>query len=172
MAMQMIQAGGVEVMTDSIRTADGDNPHGYLELERVKDLRNDKSWLDDAHGKAVKIIHLLLTQLPLDREYRVIFMRRDLREVVKSQGVMLERSGRKGAVITPERLMATFESQLKSVDSWLASHANFKVLSLDHSVCLADSPRAAALINAFVGGHLDEGAMVRAVDPALYRNRA
>ena len=56
LAMQMLHAGGVPVLTDSLRAADTDNPRGYLEFERVKQIKTDKSWLDDAAGKAVKIV--------------------------------------------------------------------------------------------------------------------
>ncbi len=171
MAMQMLHAGGMPVMTDAIRAADPDNPRGYLEFERVKQLKGDKGWLDDAHGKAVKIIHLLLMELPDDREYRVIFMRRDLREVVASQGTMLERSGRAGGGLTPDRLIAMYEGQLTRVREWLAARPSFKVLELDHANCVQDPRAAAASINAFVGGTLDEAKMIAAVDPALHRNR-
>ncbi|MFM9144976.1 MAG: sulfotransferase family protein, partial [Phycisphaerales bacterium] len=85
LAMQMLHAGGIPAVTDGLRTQDDDNPRGYFEFERVKQLRTDKAWLDDAAGKAVKVIHLLLMELPDDRPYRVVFMQRDLREVVKSQ---------------------------------------------------------------------------------------
>jgi len=172
MAMQMLHAGGMSVMTDAIRTADADNPHGYLEFERVKQLKTDKSWLDDAAGKAVKIIHLLLMELPTDREYRIVFLRRNLSEVVRSQAVMLERSGRKGAAIPPERLIALFEGQLKSIELWLAACPNFQVLQLDHADFIANPAQQAKSINAFLGGTLDESAMVKAVDPSLHRNKS
>ena len=81
-AMQMIVAGGIPALTDGQRTADDDNPRGYYEFERVKSLRADKAWLDLAQGKVVKVIHLLRPELPADRPYRVVFMERDLREVV------------------------------------------------------------------------------------------
>ena len=119
LAMQMLHAGGLECVTDGLRTSDTDNPRGYFEFERVKALKQDKGWLDDAAGKAVKIIHLLLTELPDDRPYRVVFMRRDLREVVKSQSTMLARSGRAGGGLPPERLMAVYQQQLKAVEQWL-----------------------------------------------------
>ena len=171
MAMQMLCAGGIAAMSDAIRTPDEDNPRGYFEFERVKQLKSDTAWLDEAHGKVVKIIHLLLMELPTDREYRVIFMRRNLHEVIRSQAVMLERSGRRGAALAPDRLIAIFEAQLKSVDSWLAERPNFKVLSLEHAQFIANPAGQAHAINAFLGGQLDESAMTTAVDPALHRNR-
>ena len=172
LAMQMIHAGGIAAVTDGERTSDEDNPRGYFEFERVKQLKTDKAWLDGAAGKVVKVIHLLITELPDDRPYRVVFMRRDLREVVKSQATMLARSGRAGGGLAPDRLMAIYEQQLKAVEGWLAARPNFARLDLPYAELVA-SPRAgAARLNAFLGGSLDEAAMCATVDPALHRNRA
>ncbi len=169
--MQMIQAGGVPALTDSLRTADEDNPRGYLEFERVKQLKTDKAWLDGAQGMVVKIIHLLLMELPCDREYRVIFMRRDLNEVVRSQAKMLERSGRKGAAMPPEKLIEIFRAQVRTVIEWLASKPNFKTLEVDYAAVLSDPAREVNTVNSFLGGVLDESPMLRCVDPTLYRNK-
>ena len=172
LAMQMIHAGGMPAVTDGQRTSDDDNPRGYFEFERVKQLRSDKAWLDDAAGKVVKIIHLLLTELPDDRPYRVVFMRRDLREVVKSQSTMLARSGRAGGGLPPERLMAVYEQQLKAVEGWLAARPAFAVLDVPYAGLVADPGSWVPRLNAFLGGGLDERAMRAAVDPGLHRNRA
>ena len=172
LAMQMIHAGGVPAVTDGQRTSDDDNPRGYFEFERVKQLKTDKAWLADAGGKVVKVIHLLLAELPDDRPYRVVFMRRDLREVVKSQSTMLSRSGRAGGGLPPERLMAIYDQQLKAVEAWLAARPNFSRLDVPYADLVADPTTGAATINRFLGGTLDEAAMRAAVDPALHRNRA
>src|SRR5688572_29274329 len=76
MAMKMLEAGGLVVVTDNVRTADDDNPRGYYEDERVKDLARDanRTWLRDARGKAIKIISFLLKDLPPDNNYKVLFM--------------------------------------------------------------------------------------------------
>ena len=95
--MQMLEAGGVPALTDHVRARDDDNPRGYFELEAVKRTKRDSSWLEAASGRAVKMVHLLLYDLPADRDYQVIFMRRKLEEVVRSQGRMLERRGTRGA---------------------------------------------------------------------------
>ena len=93
--MQMLAAGGVPPLTDAQRAPDASNPRGYLELEAVKRLKTDKSWLPDARGKAVKVIHLLLPELAeADWEFRVIMMRRPVEEIVASQRAMLARLGR------------------------------------------------------------------------------
>jgi hypothetical protein len=172
MAMQMIAAAGIPPLTDELRTADADNPRGYFEFERVKALRSDKAWLDDARGKVVKVIHMLVPELPDDRAYRVVFLDRDLREVVKSQSTMLGRSGKAGGGLPPERLMAVYEQQLKQVHAWLSARPNFSVLVVRHAELLRDAAAQASAMAEFLGGSLDVGAMAAAVDPSLHRNRA
>jgi len=172
LAMHMIHAGGIPALTDGQRTSDDSNPRGYFELERVKQLKQDKSWLDDAAGKVVKVIHLLLAELPDDRPYRVVFMQRDLREVVQSQATMLARSGRAGGQLAPERLIAVYEQQLKTVEQWLAARPNFSVLRVPYAQLVSDPSGVVPTVNAFLGGTLDEARMRAAVDPGLHRNKA
>ena len=43
MIMQMLKAGGMELLTDEIRTPDEDNPRGYYEYEPVKKLNDNAS---------------------------------------------------------------------------------------------------------------------------------
>jgi hypothetical protein len=172
LAMQMIHAGGIPALTDGQRTSDDSNPRGYFELERVKQLKQDKSWLDDAAGKVVKVIHLLLAELPDDRPYRVVFMQRDLREVVQSQATMLAHSGRTGGQLAPERLIAVYEQQLKTVEQWLAARPNFSVLRVPYAQLVSDPAGVVPTVNAFLGGTLDEARMRAAVDPGLHRNKA
>lgn len=172
--MQMLQAGGLPPLTDEQRTPDESNPRGYLEFERVKQLKTDRAWLADARGHAVKIIHALLPDLPTtgNERYRVIFMRRRLEEVVASQRAMLARSGKTGAALDDARLIAMFQAQLTRVESWLRERpAHFAVLEVAHGDLLADPLAGTARVSAFLGGGLDTAAMVRAVDPTLWRQR-
>ena len=171
LAMQMLVAGGIPAVTDGLRTQDDDNPRGYFEFERVKQLRTDKAWLDDAAGKAVKVIHLLLPELPDDRPYRVVFMQRDLREVVRSQSTMLARSGRAGGGLPPERLIAVYEQQLGAVDAWLRARPGFGVLRVPYAELVRDPVVWVPTIADFLRRPLDCAAMHAAVDPALHRNR-
>jgi len=170
--MQMLTAGGIPPLTDALRSADDDNPRGYFELEKVKLLRQDRSWLPEAAGKVVKIIHLLLMELPTDQQYRVVFMHRDLAEVTKSQAVMLERSGKSGAAMSPEKLAAVFFNQLATVRKWLAERPCFRVMDVNYAELIKNPAASAREINEFLGGSLDVNAMIAAVDPTLYRNRA
>ena len=171
MMMQMIEAGGVPVLSDARRSADNDNPRGYYEYEPVKSTRKDASWVANAVGKAVKVVHLLLMDLPAVHQYKVVFMRRPLEEVLASQTKMLHRKGQDGASLPPEQLAKAFGRQLDKVANWLADQSNFDVLYVEHRQVLADPQAQAARINQFLCGTLDTTAMAAVVDPSLYRQR-
>lgn len=172
MAMRMLEAGGMEIVSDGQREADEDNPRGYYEDERVKDLANalDKSWLRASRGRAVKVISFLLKDLPPNLNYRVILMRRDLTEVLASQRKMLDRRGETDD--TPdERMMELWQDQLWRVNYLLRHAPQFEWVELEYREALQNPEGAAARIAELVEG-LDEQAMAEVVDPSLYRNRA
>jgi hypothetical protein len=169
--MQMLSAGGIPALTDEVRAADEDNPRGYLEFERVKRIKQDTSWLDEARGKVVKMVHLLLYDLPPDRPYRVVFMRRNLDEVLASQRKMLERQGKQGAQISEAQLRKVFDDQVKKVTAWMGTQPNVKAIEVVYHELVDDPTSHAMRLNEFLGGSLNVGAMAGAVDPKLYRNR-
>lgn len=172
MMMKMLEAGGIAPLTDKIRTADSDNPKGYYEFERVKQMdKGDTAWLADAQGKSVKVISALLKHLPADYQYRVIFMRRDMPEILASQQKMLERRGEGEATIDDQKMTELFEKHLSSVDQWLNAQANISILDLHYSDIVADPLPFMEEINVFLGGKLDTEKMLEVVDPTLYRNR-
>ncbi|MBI4718226.1 MAG: sulfotransferase family protein [Planctomycetes bacterium] len=172
MMMQMLDKGGIPALVDNIRKADEDNPEGYYEFEPVKKTKQDAAWLKDAPGKVVKMVHLLLLDLPTDREYRVVFMRRELREVIKSQNVMLERNQKGGGDLPDEKVMQVFRMQLDKVYKWISEHPNFKLLEVSYNELLKETPRFVDALDAFLGGGMNKQAMLRVVNPALYRQRA
>lgn len=171
MMVQMLAASGLPVLTDQVRASDEDNLKGYLEFEPVKALKRDASWVADAVGKAVKVVYMLLKDLPAKYEYRVIFMRRDLAEVVGSQQAMLARRGEPGAPVPSQEMAAVFARQLEKTDQWLATQANFRLLDVAYRNVIADPHNEALRISQFLELPLDVGAMTAAVDPALYRQR-
>jgi len=169
--MQMLAAGGSQVLTDGQRIADQHNPRGYFELEAVKHTRTDPSWLAQAKGKAVKVVHLLLPTLPVDHQYRVIFMQRDLIEVIASQRAMLQQQGRPVAALPDAKLAEVFAKQLVDVRQWLSRNPNFHVLHLQHRDLIETPLPVAQQIATFLGGGLDPKRMAVAVEPNLYRQR-
>jgi hypothetical protein len=167
--MQMLAGGGIEIVTDAIRTADCDNPRGYQEFERVKKIKHDSSWLPEARDKAFKMVSQLLYDLPPSERYRIIFMERDLDEVLASQEKMLERLGRAAAPREP--MKAAYQSHLDRLDSWLTQQPNMRVLRISYNALVEEPVAQARRVCEFLERIMDLDAMVSAVDPALYRNR-
>ena len=172
MAMKMLEAGGLPVVTDGLRSADEDNPKGYYEDERVKDLHQveDKTWLREARGKVVKIISFLLKSLPDDNNYQVVFMHRNLREIIASQNKMLARRGERNE--TPdERALQLLEQEVRDARFFLR-RPHFEVLELTYGATLESARPQAERMAAFLGQSLDVERMVQVVDVQLYRNRS
>jgi hypothetical protein len=174
MMMQMLHRGGLPALTDAIRSADEDNPRGYFELERVKQIKADPSWLDEARGKVVKLISRLLLELPPPApervRYKVIFMRRDLDEVLRSQRKMLERRG-EDTTQSDDQLKELFVAHLEEVEEWLRGRPDIDVLFVSYGRMVTEPRPGAERINGFLDGVLDVEAMLSEVDPDLYRNR-
>lgn len=171
MTMQMIDQGGIPALKDEIRVADEDNPKGYYEFEPVKQTKEDPSWLKQAGGKVVKMVYRLLYDLPADYRYRVVFMRRNLEEVIASQNVMLERQQKEGGGLGDDKLLEVFKAEIDKSNRWLAEQPNFEVLYINYNEMLQDPAPQVAKVNEFLGGSLDTGVMMGVVDRTLYRQR-
>jgi 16S rRNA G1207 methylase RsmC len=173
MVMQMLEAGGVEIVADFARAADPDNPEGYYELERVKDLDRGRetAWLAGIRGKAVKIVSHYLRYLPHTNNYRVIFVHRNLDEILASQAKMLARRGEQTGT-DDARMKELYSEHLAKAARELAARSCFDTLDVQHGATIRDPAGVATAINRFFGGALDEDAMASVVNPDLYRNRA
>ena len=170
MMMQMLHAGGLTCLTDELREADISNPKGYFEFEKVKGLRADNSWLPEAKGKVIKIISHLLSCLPPELNYKIIFMERDLGEVLASQRKMLANQGRGEENLSDERLGQIFAQQLHQVKQMLADR-QISTLFLGYKDVLEDPVEVSTQLQAFLGNNLDQQAMRDVVDHNLYRQR-
>lgn len=172
MMMKMLVEGGLEIVSDAIRTADDDNPNGYFEFELVKQLFEGKfRWLADANGKAVKIISSLLEYLPGEYQYKIIFMERDLQEVLASQQKMLKNRQAQSQVEDIE-LRAQFEKHLSDIKYWLARQPNMEVLYVSYNKMLVNPHADCVRVAEFTGLPLDVEKMLAVPSKNLYRNRA
>jgi len=169
--MQMLSAGGMPVLSDGQRSADANNPRGYYELEPVKSLAQDSQVISQGEGKVVKVVSSLLEFLPDGHEYRIIFMRRPLEQVVASQDRMLERLGKVAPPTPREAVIRAFEKHLSKLETWLCKQTPISVLRVDYESVLLDPYREATRIATFLGWSLDVEAMVRKVDVSLHRER-
>ena len=171
MMMKMLVEGGLQVVTDEIRRADDDNPNGYFELETVKQLpEGNISWLQDANGKVTKVISSLLEYLPSEYSYKVIFMEREIREVLDSQQKMLTNRN-EAAKVDDAEMERQFQNHLAVVKAWLVRQTNMEVLYVNFNTLMADPEPFCHRIADFIGLPLDVKRMLSVPSEGLYRNR-
>ncbi len=172
MMMKMLAEGGLPVLTDAIRAADEDNPNGYFELEVVKQLtEGQKDWLADADHKLVKVISALLEHLPPEHHYKVLFMERQIAEILASQRKMLARRN-ETSTISDADMEAQFQEHLKAIKYWLARQPNMEVMYVDYNRMMANPDAYCQKIADFIGLPLDVVKMRAVPNASLYRNRA
>ena len=169
--MQMLGAGGAVLLTDENRLPDDDNPKGYLEYEPVKNLRIKKDWVSDSKGKVVKVIHALLPELPSLFQYKIIFINRNVEEIVASQKKMLQRAGRTGANMPDDKLTALFTAERARILKWVGMQKNMELLECDYREIVEDAFFNAQRIATFLELELDINLMAQVVDAKLYRNK-
>lgn len=173
--MQMLDAGGMAVLSDGERQPDKDNPKGYLEWERVKQLKKDASVIAEAEGKVVKVISEFVQSLPAGHEYRIVFMQRPLPEVLKSQDEMLRRRGNADSIASSSAetyaIEEFFQKHLLEMNKWVAGQENMKMLRVHYHRVLREPRTVAEEVAVFLQVPLDIEAMVKQVDGSLYRNR-
>lgn len=167
--MQMLGKGGVRVVTDNARAADVDNPRGYYEFEKVKKVKQDGSWLGEMRGGAVKMVSQLLYDLPSSERYRIVFMERDMDEMLLSQEMMLHRIGRSAA--PRDQMKRSYTLHLERLHDWLGQQHHMKILRVTYNELIDHPEKQASRISQFLDGRPDVESMVMAVDPGLYRNR-
>jgi LPS sulfotransferase NodH len=171
--MKMLEAGGMELLIDNIRQPDQDNPKGYYEFESVKQLdKGDFEWMADAQGKVVKIIATLLPYLPDTYEYRILFMRRKMTEILASQRKMLLRRGSDSDKISDEQMRQVFEKHLRNVGEWISKQANITYLDVDYNKLIDNPFPVIDQVNQFLSLELNSAQMLKIIDPNLYRQRS
>lgn len=173
MMMKMLEAGGVPILTDHRRTPDDDNPAGYYEFERVKKLgQGDFDWLADAQGKALKVIAALIIHLPPAYTYQIVFMRREMSEILASQRKMLLNRGEDPNKIDDAEIAELFEKHLSKVIGWIDQQPNMKKIDLSYNLLFRNPEPQVARLNRFLGDRLDVGKMLTVINPDLYRQRS
>ncbi|MCU0429349.1 MAG: alkaline phosphatase family protein [Cytophagaceae bacterium] len=174
MMMQLLKAGGLPVLSDDSMSPDESNPLGYLEYEPVKNSFKDISWMQAASGKVVKVVAPLLKCMTLKFNLKVIFMERDLHEVIVSQHEMLKRKGNAKLKSSDFdlRLFNTYQSILSDCKKWIHLRHNIEVLYVQHRDMIESPEAEIARINQFMEGALNEEAMKGIVNPSLYRTRS
>jgi hypothetical protein len=169
--MQMLAAGGLTPLADEIRVADPDNPRGYYEWEAIKNLPANPSLILEAEGKVVKVISSLLMHLPLNHDYRIVFMRRPLPQVVASQAEMIRRRGSGNPGASTLAIQGALEAHLRAVKAWLNARSSIAVHWADYPDLIAAPLKHAREVAEFIGDSVNVDRMVAEIDPLLFRNR-
>lgn len=183
--MQLLEAAGLELARDDARGPDADNPRGYAELEAAKGIRRDAAFLAGCRGRAVKVVAPLLSALPPDHAYRVVFVERDLDEVLASQRTMLERAGRAVPSADDPALGRAFASTLARCRAWLAERPGIDAFYVAHRRLIQDPWATVEGLAEFLRRTSADparsesadarqarlAAMAAVIDPALYRQR-
>ena len=172
MMMQMLNAGGLEVLTDNVRQNDDNNPKGYLEFEKVKRLHLDNSWLQEADGKLVKVVAPLVMSLSNDYNYKIVFMLRDMDEMIRSQQKMLGKLDDGSKSSYPVALIEAFKKQLEKADIWLKSMPNVSFIYVNYTDVINSPEEQIENLNSFFDNELDTDKMLSQVDSSLYRNKS
>lgn len=169
--MQMLEAGGLPLYHDKERPADINNPQGYYELQSVKNLKQNNSFLERAENRAVKIVSHLLTCLPDEFYYKIIFMQRRLQEIIESQNKMLSRLKDDSANPDNYGLKKAYIKHLGGIQQWLKNTKNSDHLFVSYNKLLESPKEHARLISAFLQQDLNIDKMNDAVKPSLYRTK-
>ncbi|KJR41107.1 type I phosphodiesterase/nucleotide pyrophosphatase [Candidatus Magnetoovum chiemensis] len=171
MMMRMLEHGSIPVTKDNTRQADADNPKGYYEYEQVKKIKENAAWLDEQYGKAFKMVSLLLFDLPSKHKYKVIFMQRNMDEILASQKTMLVRKGVSIEKINNEDLSQKYRDHLNKVYRWLEQNSSIETLFVNYNDIVQNAQAEIDKINRFLGGRLNTEKMAEAVDKSLYRHK-
>ncbi len=158
----------------TVCAADLDNPLGYFEYEPVMHLYANADWIHCARGRAIKVVAPLLRYLPGDQDYGIIFIERNVDEILDSQLRMLAWRRQKVAdsLERRARLKAAFIRQVHNLNRTLCQRPRTRVHFLNHADVFRDPRAASEAIACFLGTPLDMAAMAAQVQPALHRQRS
>lgn len=171
MMMRMLAEGGIPVITDELRRPDSDNPKGYFEFETVRQMvEGNVEWLANSEGKAVKVISALLEYLPPNYSYKIIFLERDVHEILASQRKMLVNRNEKEMGDETE-IEAQIQKHLSAMKPWLVRQPNIEVLYVNYNTLMQKPEPLCEQITDFLDLPLNQTRMLAVPDKQLYRNR-
>lgn len=170
MMMQMLAAGEIPVAYTDSRKADMHNPRGYFELEGgkiINSLMKGIFPMEMYKGKFIKITAYGLSYLPTECTYKIIYMERNLEEVLDSMEKMSQ--------IIDQNREETKQSFMKlneKVKKEITSKNNIAVLFVNYNEMLKDPQPNIEKICQFIGPYeYNREKMISVVDTHLYRQR-
>src|SRR5262249_56192146 len=113
--------------------------------------------LEYARSRVVKLISALLKHLPPSYQYKVVFMKRAMSEILASQRQMLIRRGEPADKVPDDKMAAMFNKHVAQVEACLAAQPNISILYVNYNEVMKDPRPHAERINAFLGRSLAVG---------------
>lgn len=173
MMMNMLEAGGMDLLVDNVRKADKDNPRGYFEYELVKKLpEGNIIWLESANSKVVKVVSYYIHHLPPRYEYKVLFMERNFDEILESQKQSVIEKEQTTSRKEDKMMTDYFKNHVKQTKEWISLQPNFSVLYLSYNEIVLNPEQYLDKINTFLELELNKEKMSKIVDKNLYRQRS
>ncbi|HLO18437.1 MAG TPA: sulfotransferase domain-containing protein, partial [Anaerolineales bacterium] len=127
-------------------------------------------WLEKAGGRAVKVISGLLEYLPPNYFYKIIFLERDIKEILASQLKMLDHRNEK-STIDDAAMEVNIRNHLSATKPWLVRQPNMEVLYVNYNALMANpEPLCEQIVN-FLELPLNKTRMLAVPNEHLYRNR-
>jgi hypothetical protein len=162
MMMKMLEAGGLPVLVDADNPSTDNHPGGRYEYKLARMMsKGANEWITDAKGKVVKILLHSLYNLPDTFQYKVVFMQRNIYEVIASQTKMGILSGND----------YIYTNMILQFNHWLKSKTTIEILFVNYNDLMKQSAPIIANVADFIGQDLNTGKMAKVPKKKLYRNR-
>lgn len=170
MLMQILDGGGIPLVFDEKRKPDESNPEGYYELaggKIINLLQENPDYVNGFKGRGfVKITAYGMLFLPKGK-YRIIFIERDMEEVLDSMERM-----KKGEDLDREEIKESLTRLLSHVKKTLTQRSDIEVLHVNYNRILENPSQEIKRIGDFLGEEFNVEGAVSRVNETLYRNRA
>lgn len=172
MMMNILKESGIRILEDQSREANEHNPEGYFEYQPVLELpEGNISWLENAEGQAVKVNSYYIQHLPPKYEYKVLFMERNIEEIVKSQHKTLADEGKKFHKKEIKMMGDYFRTHIKQIKTWISLQPNFSVLYISYSALVSTPGQYPSIIGEFLEYDAEKLNVEKVVDKKLYKEK-
>jgi len=167
MLMQILANAGMPIAIDEKRKADKDNIKGYYEVDRiVNKVKENPNVVVEYDNKILKIIHFGIQYLPKG-EYKIIYIERDIEEVLDSMDKMVGEKDNKR-----DETREVFLKFNKIAKKLMQERNDIDFILVNHRDLLTNpEPTINKIIEFFNIDKDKKQAMISAIDQKSYRNR-
>ena len=144
MVMRMLDSAHVPIVTSKPNKNDKYNPYRNYSHSKIKHIKKNESWINCAINKAIKIPSSLLPFLTNKKEYKLIFILRDINNILEDINEL------KNIDDSYNQLVETYSYSLELIKSWLERQNNIKTMYVSYDNLINDTEQSAHDINMFI----------------------